>query len=910
MTSREYRLGGTRRAYVAIVVAAAFALWALGAATIARADLSFEPGSITGLLSSSQAGGHADYQTSFSVSRDSQGKPLGSAKTIAVDLPKGLIGNPQALPKCTAGQAGISFGGELSPCPANTVVGTVTFVLGDGYGGVWEPYTVFLYNIEPYADEPAAMMFTALAFPVRLDISVRSDGDYGITSTITNINEAQPLVSSEVTIWGVPADHQGPGPFSTLYGQSYGGPLPGAKRAPFLSNPSVCDGSSLTTTYRAEPWVPQAAPVAPASGESPPMVGCEKQQFDAALDAAPASSRAASPAGLSFNLSVPQSKAPDGVATPPLKDARIELPAGLSLAPSAANGAGACTDAQVGLKVLGPEQCPDSSKIGTATIDTPLLADPLTGSLYLGSQESNDPQSGKMYRLFLVIAGSGVRIKLEGAVKADPATGQLTVSFVENPQLPFEDLHIDLNSGPRSPLTTPSTCGTYVVKGELTPWSGAPVQVESPFTIDQNCQAASGFTPSLEAGVTSPIGGKSSSFVLDLNRPDGQQNISSLTVTLPKGQLAKLAGVPLCGDAQAATGNCPAGSQVGTTTVAAGSGPDPIYVPQPGKAPTAVYLAGPYKGAPYSIVVKVPAQAGPFDLGTVTVRNALQVDPDTTQVTAISDPLPQILGGIPIAYRKVNVTIDRPDFVQNPTNCEPTSVTSTIVSAQGTVAHPADPYQVANCAALGFTPKLSLQLKGGTTRAKNPALKAVLTAPAGEANIGKAQVILPKGMLVDNRHVNNPCTRVQFNAGAGNGAECPANSILGTATAYTPLLDQPLTGPVYFRSNGGERRLPDLVASLGGSLHVNLVGFIDSVKSGKDSSRVRTRFQSVPDAPVSKFVLDLMGGKKGLLQNSTNLCKSKPVATVKMEGQNGKSNDFQQKMSTACGKAQKGKKKS
>jgi hypothetical protein len=740
-------------------------------------------------------------------------------------------------------------------------------------------------------------MFPALFFPVRIDTSVRSDGEYNIKASVTNISEGQPLIASDITIWGVPADHQGPGPFEEIYGTSYGGPLQGAPRIPFMTNPSVCDGRPLVTTFDAVPWTPQANPVAPATAESPALTGCDKQTFGAGIGVKPTSSKASESSGFSIRLTVPQNQSPDGVATPPLKDAVVTMPAGVALSPSAADGLGACSDAQLNLHSIEPEQCPDSSKIGTAELTTPLLADPLKGSLYLGTQLSNDPRSGKMYRLFLVLAGSGVRIKLEGSVKADPVTGQLVTSFDENPQLPFEELQLTFNSGPRAALTTPSTCGTYAAEAELTPWSGATVDTTSSFTIDQNCQAASQFAPSMEAGVQNPVAGKSSTFVLNLNRPDGQQNVRDLSVVLPKGQLAKLAGVGVCGDADALTGNCPAASQVGTTTVAIGAGSNPIYVPQPGKSPTAVYLAGPYKGAPYSLVVKVPAQAGPFDLGTVAVRNALHIDPTTTQVTVSSDPLPQVLGGIPISYRSVDVSVDRPEFIQNPTNCEPTSVDSTITSAQGAVAHPSSRYQMADCGNLGLAPKLALKFSGAPTRrGGHPKLTATLTTKSADANLRQVQVTLPKTEYLENAHIRTVCTRVQYAAN-----QCPQKSIYGYARAWTPLLDKPLEGPVYLRSSS--HKLPDLVASLDGQIHVDLDGRISS-----SHSRIRNTFETVPDAPVSKFVLTMQGGGKGLLVNNTNLCKAKPRANVEFDGQNGKLHDTEPLVSVGgCGKG--GKKK-
>ena len=348
---------------------------------------------------------------------------------------------------------------------------------------------------------------------------------------------------------------------------------------------------------------------------------------------------------------------------------------------------------------------------------------------------------------------------------------------------------------------------------------------------------------------------------------------------------------------QLPAGNCPAASEVGSTTVLSGPGAAPL------KVNGHVYLTGPYKGAPFGLSIAVPTkgQAGPFDLGTVVVRAGIYVDPSDAHVTVKSDPLPTIIQGIPLRMRQVNVSIDKPAFTLNPTNCSQKKVLGGFEALGAPVSNQAVNFQATACGELGFKPSLKLAFKGGTKRSDNPAVTAVLKAPKGEANIARTSVILPGSEFIDNAHINNPCTRVQFNAG-----DCPKGSILGTATAYTPLLNEPLSGPVYFRSNGGERELPDLVVDLNGAIHITLVGFIDSVPvKGTESSRVRTRFQSVPDAPVSKFVLKLKGGDKGLLANSRNLCSFTPKAKVQMTGQNGKPNNFAAKIATSCGKAKK-----
>ena len=416
--------------------------------------------------------------------------------------------------------------------------------------------------------------------------------------------------------------------------------------------------------------------------------------------------------------------------------------------------------------------------------------------------------------------------------------------------------------------------------------------------ITQGC-GKGGFSPQLTAGTTSPSAGDFSPFTMTLTRQDGEANPSSLAVHLPDGLLAKLGGVPLCPEANAATGTCPASSQIGRIHAASGVGEEPLWIPQPGKAPTAVYLAGPYKGAPYSVVAVVPAQAGPFDLGLVVNRSGIYVDPETALATIKTDPLPQILQGVPITYRVLNVLIDRPNFTLNPTDCDPKQIGATVTAANGAVASPGAEFRAFDCAKLAYAPKLKLRLKGQTRRSGHPALKAVLTQPPGQANTAAAQVIMPPTLFIDQDHINNPCTRVQFAQNA-----CPPLSVLGRAKATTPLLDQPLEGPVYFRSNGGDRELPDIVADLHGPIHITLVGFVDAVtKKGSEKSRIRTRFQSVPDAPVTRFEMNLLGGKKrGLLEVSENLCTTIPRAKVRLVGQNGRVRQTNQKIGTSCGK--------
>jgi len=504
-------------------------------------------------------------------------------------------------------------------------------------------------------------------------------------------------------------------------------------------------------------------------------------------------------------------------------------------------------------------------------------------------------------------------VKLAGRVEPDPVTGQLRTTFENNPQLPFENFDFDFFGGPRASLTTPSTCGTYATTARMTPWSspqGADAFPTDSFAIGAPCpstEAQMPHAPSFEAGTATPLAGAYSPFVVKLARENGSQRLSGLNTTLPPGVTAKFAGITECSDAQIAQAaarsapgqgalerqspSCPPGSQIGVVNVGAGSG-NPIYVQGN------VYLSGPYKGAPFSLAIITPGIAGPFDIGTVVVRAALYVNEETGQGTVKSDPLPQILAGIPLDVRSVAVKIDRSAYVLNPTSCEAKQVSAEAISTTGAVAHLNNRFQVGGCKGLDYTPKLSLSLKGATRRSGHPSLRSVLTQPSGQANARRIVVILPPTEFIDPLRTANPCTRPQFAAG-----NCPPASILGKAKVITPLFDEPLEGKVYFRANGGARELPDAVADLRGPVHFVLVGFVDAVhKQGSETSRVRTTFANVPDAPVTKAIVELRGGKKGTLVNSANLCKVPPVATVKMSAQNNKVQKQDQRIATSCKK--------
>jgi hypothetical protein len=512
--------------------------------------------------------------------------------------------------------------------------------------------------------------------------------------------------------------------------------------------------------------------------------------------------------------------------------------------------------------------------------------------------------------VLLTASGFATNVKLLGTVEADPETGQVSIIFASLPQAPLQQFDLHVFGSERGLLATPYHCGAYEVEAEFVPWNTAlnTRLIKSTITIDSGpygspCpEGPRQFAPRLAAGVANNTAGQHSPFSFTLNRDDGEQVMTGLSVTTPPGFAASLKGIPYCpeaalaklsapgytGSSEQASPACPAASQIGTAYAGSGAGTHPIYTP--GK----VYLAGPYRGAPLSLVTVFPALAGPYDLGNVAVRSAIRVNPVTAQVTTVSDPLPQIVEGIPLRTRMILVQLDRPNFTLNPTNCDQLSVDESTSGDEGGQSSRSVHFQVANCADLDFAPRLSLRLRGSTKRRGHPAIRAVLRSEPGEANLRRASVTLPKSGLLDNAHIGTICTRVDFAKEA-----CPDGSRIGNATANTRILDEPLVGSVYLRAS--DNKLPDMAVDLKGQIDAEVVGRIDSVRG-----RLRATFENVPDVPIDSFVLNLEGGGKGLLINSRNLCKTRRVAMVQMSGQNGVRLDRGVKLQTACGNRGKG----
>ncbi len=864
------------------------------------------------------AGGHPfENTTAFQFTHGVQGSPTeGSAedpKDAYVELPLGFLGNPAATALGTqVGEAGLGVNGHTPD-------------LGPGGAPI--------FNVAPDFGSPAQFFMSIFNVPITLQaiLHPRSDS-YAITVGSRDAVKAA-VTGARVRFFGIPA-------------QGSTGP-----QVPFLSNPVDCSEAEPTWKLAVNTWEHPGA-LRPgglpdlsnpewvtATEPAPPVAGCDdpgltSQFAQISLGVKPlqgaGATQADSPTGLAVELDFPQSNDPtDPTNTtfdpeipqaPPPKDITVTLPAGLAINPSSAGGLGACSDLatnpagdQVRYDDTYPVTCPNSAKIGSAVAASPLLptrdpattevngAEPIPGDVYLLTPHPGDlpidggKQQGK-FRLLIQLEHEryGINIKLPGVATADPNTGQLTTVFTQNPQLPPSHITVNLKEGPRAPLATPGTCGDFGATSTIVPWStpGTPdAHPSASFNVGSGANgtpcpanaAARPFAPALSAGTASNRAGASSPFTLHLARADGEGELSALEVTLPKGLAAKFVDVPHCSEAalaaaaarsgtgEQATASCPAASRIGGVTVGAGAGANPFY------AHGNAYLSGPYKGAPLSVAVITPAVAGPFDLGTVVVRARLQVDPDTAQAHVVSDPLPTILDGVQLRLRSIDVNLDRPDFTLNPTNCIPMAVDAKLTSTAGASSSSTSYFQAADCAALGFKPSLALSISGGLARNGHPALRAALRSGAGEASLAAATLTLPDGVLLDTRHLRALCAR------ALPAGSCPRASRVGYMRLWSPLFDRPLEGHVYLRVPS--HRFPDLVADLrSGGFHVLLHGRTAVAAGG----RLRISFPDVPDAPLRKAVVRLLGGPRGIFVNSEALCARPHRAAASLSAHNGK----------------------
>jgi hypothetical protein len=932
------------------LISSAVALF--GAATPSQAAFGFLPGSeglevsaVEADGSPAETAGSHPYAVTTKINFKLAGSgPYtdGDLRDLRLDLPPGAVENANVVERCTPSQFSTprnspfqeSSSGES--CPLSSQIGIIS-VRGDLPGG---ERTYGLFNLVPPPGVLALFGASPLGSPLTFSTHVRSEeGTFGLSLEARNVPQQIDITGLTMTLWGNPwlVGHDSqrgdclnevdpaagfgtaavldpePAPEISVYQPgtcSVGNPRAFPPLA-YLTMPTSCVAPRTVATATA--W--QSPTPAVASFQAPPLQGCEPRFQSTQGVAQPLTSRASSPSGLDFTLDVNQENltknvtftgrlVPAVLAASQVKKAVVSLPEGMTVNPSVAAGLGVCTPAQYAAETVSSlpgEGCPETSRIGEVTVNTPLSPQPIEGGLFLA--EPNDNPFNSLIALYLVAKDPDrdLLVKLPGEVAANPASGQLVASFDQLPQLPYSHLKVHFRESQRAPLATPAACGSYSTATDLTPW------LDPSFSFSRSTEfslqsgigggacppAVAPFNPRAGGGTYNRNAGSYTPFYLHLTRSDADQEITSYSAQLPPGLLGKIAGVPFCpesaidaaahnsGFAETAHPSCPEASKIGHTTAGYGLGDALAY------APGNLYLAGPYHGSPLSVVAVDSATVGPFDLGVIIVRSAIRIDPQTAQVSidsAGSDPIPHIIKGIPLHLRDIRVFIDRPDFMVNPTSCERFGVTSTLNGSGASFSNPVDdttaavtnPFQVSFCSSLNFKPNIALRLRGGTRRGQFPSLTATVTPRQGEANIGKAAVNLPPSLFLEQGHIGTICSRAQSAAG-----RCPAESIYGKARAISPLLDEPLEGPVYLRASNN--KLPDLVAAISGrGIRIDVVGRIDSKRGG-----MRATYDVLPDAPVSKFVLTLKGGKHGLLVNSDNTCKD-PRATARMIGQNNK----------------------
>jgi hypothetical protein len=851
-------------------------------------------------------------------------EPNGALKNLTVDLPAGVVGDPNATArKCTLDQLASSAGGsDDGNCPPEAKVGQITFewsklLADESIGASAKPVN----NMVPPRGTALQLGISYFETPVLINNAVGAGGDYPVQARVTSAPPEAPLLKSELRIHGVVGE--------------------GTTRKAFLTLPTGCHGP-LRSTVMAESYGGEkdekTGLTENSAGQPVSLTGCSKLLFPPTVSAEPDTTDASAASGLTVGVHVPQTAAfnPEGLAESTVRNTTVTLPEGVAINPAGADGLEACSGALAGFtgfsefnpefepgvqwatftpempnpSLPGVNFCPSGSKIATVKIKTPLLEHELEGDVYLASQNTNP--FGSLVAMYIVVEDpfSGSLVKLAGEVHLTEA-GQIVTTFKNTPDLPFENLEIHFFGGERAPLTTPSRCGTYTTTAVFTPWDGnGSVTSESSFKIEHGpnggpCPGSNlPFEPSLTAGTTSNQAGGYSSFTMTMSREDGQQSLQAINLKMPPGLSGILTGVELCPEAQANAGMCGPGSLIGETTVSVGVGSDPFSV-RGGR----VYLTGPYKGAPFGLSIVNPAKAGPYDVehdtsrpgeyvpacDCLVVRAKIEVNPTTAALTVTSDnegpyKIPTVLDGIPLKIKHVNVTINRPGFTFNPTNCNPLSITGSLHSTEGASSAVSLPFQATDCAALGFAPKFSASTSSRTSRADGASLAVKLSYPnvgghsilaSGLANIAEVKVELPKALPSRLTTLQKACTKAQFEA---NPAGCPPASIIGHAKATTPLLPVQLEGPAYFVSNGGEA-FPNLIVVLQGyGVTIDLVGDTFISKAGVTSST----FKTVPDAPVGSFELDLPAGPYSALTAAGNLCRAKSlVMPTEFLAQNG-----------------------
>jgi hypothetical protein len=932
---------------LSVYAVVATALLSAGASS-AAADFGLLPGEegfraraiADGGSTATQAGSHP-YQLDLDFGFQGSADP----RELTIGLPEGLLLNPSSVGICQPGEFATprsspfeaSASGES--CPEDSQLGTAE-VRSSIDGG--KPLRFGLFNLPPRRGVAASIGFSPYGKPIVFDFTIPESED-GTSAILLRARSLPPLLDVtglSLSFWGAPwmPSHDGErgdclneaeptfpwAKCSTL------GPQKNREKA-YLSLPARC-APNLSFTATATSWQQPGEVTAQAFNRDPggaplPLTGCGMLRPDTSAAGVLTDKKASSPSGyhLILQSNTETLTNPNILLTPSIRRAVVALPPGMSINPSVGAGLIGCNPAQFAAETVTSTLgagCPNGSKIGDFAARSSLFdaGERFAGSIYLATPHEN--RFGSLIAFYLVakLPERGIQVKLAGRIDPEPVTGDLVATVDNLPQIPYTDLELDFRTGQRAFLITPPACGQATSTITLTPWAeGLAPLVRSDGTaietgIDSGpCPSGTPpFHPGAVAGAYNSNVGSYTPYFVHLTRRDTEQEITSYSLVLPTGITAKLAGIPFCpdeaiaaarshsGTAEEQSPSCPASSQVGRTLSSYGVGAALT------SAAGRVYLAGPYHGAPLSLVTVNSAAIGPFDLGTIVIRSAFQIDPVTAQLridSSASDPIPHILDGIPLHLREVRIYIDRPDFTHNPSSCVASQLESTLTGSGATFGNPADDstasatsyFQLLNCLTLGFHPKLGIRLRGGSKRGDHPSLRATFASRgARDSNLKRIEVTMPHSEFLAQNHIRGICTRPQFAA-----ERCPKDSAYCTAVAYTPLFDEPLRGKVYLRSSSNP--VPDLVASLrSGSIRIVLAGRIGSAKGG-----IRVFFDGVPDAPISRFTMTLFGGKRGLLVNTSNICASPPLATVRALGQNDRGASFTSRLRGQCKKGAK-----
>ncbi len=870
-----------------------------------------------------QAGSHP-YETTFALGYDELTDwqiAGGEVRDLEVELPPGFFGEPNSAPRCTRAQL------DAAECPAGTDIGQDLAMTNNeasaGGGGNAGAYDSTVYNMVPPRGVVDQFAVDILGHDVFFDTGPRGYGDYNLITRIDNIPQGVRLDGNILILWGVASEVSHDAARSSLNPAEdcQFGCASGAPPRPFLTLPTSCEASQPFTIHDVSTWSSEPEEGARAEDsvlshnalDAPAgFTGCSGLSFEPSLSTVPDTSEADTPAGLGVNVTFPQEalRTPGGLVEATIKNTTVTLPEGLVINPGQAAGLQACTSTQAKLSEEGAPACPSASKVGTVKIQTPLLEgeleSELAGDVYVLEQSKGLPgeppnlsSHPPTLQLLITAEGDGVHLKLVANVQLNEATGQLTTTLTRTPGIPFTKFELAFSGGAQAALATPAKCGTYTTMSDFTPWTTPAGSDQSPTSSFQVTGGPNGgacpssplpFDPSLIAGSTTDQAGGFTSFSLLLQRGDGQQRIEKLQFKAPPGLSGMLSAVPLCSEPQAQAGTCGAASQIGQATVASGPGPYPLVIPQPGDPESPIYLTGPYGGAPFGLSIVTHVIAGPFNLGTIVTRAKIEIDPHTAQITVTTDPLPQIVDGVPTDLRLIDSVVDRPGFMFNPTNCDPSSFSGTAwgtpppgAGGPGASAPIESHFQVGSCQSLKFAPDFTVSTSGKTSRADGASLSAKIVYPStppgsnqasSQANIARVKVDLPKQLPSRLTTLQKACANAQFEA---NPAACPPESKIGYAVVHTPLLPAPLTGPAIFVSHGNEA-FPSLTMVLqGDGVTIDLVGDTFISKAGITSST----FKAVPDQPFSNFELTLPEGPYSALAAKGNLCSLTKTVTAK-----------------------------